>query len=699
MMSCSPARLAPLLALCALAGATTACLDDAELGSAEQPVELSPIERISLRSGPYAAEGRARAISSDGRLLLYTAYSGSSTALWLMDRTTGTRTVVSLPGDRILDARMSADGNAIAVSINSGGTGSARAPGVYVLDRATGAWTTVYLGTVAWHGLALSASGSHVGFVTFAALDPVDTNGTFDVYVWNRAKNRIDLGTRGRDGAILSSRVAIRGKIFLSADGDKLAYTYEDIDTYVDVALVRDLSSGVVEPLFRSPGGVEETRTSMRPIGAMTPDARFFLVDRVGRLVVLDRLSSTLELVQRTTHGAMVASRSAEEVALSDDGRLVLWTTSHSLEPIDTGSVDVFVHDRWMGTTQRVSTPLDGGTADHNSGTTLAIAGGGSLAAFDSFASNLVAGDTYDLDVFARPIEAMPGEVVQINRWESGVPALTEYQNAGLVTDGGIRAYVDGSGSRVTSVSGTTTMTGTNGAATTVELELAWNGAGYDGFVRYDDPDGGAFDSRTEGAPVSLAVSRIGDREVLVDLAYATHGLRVTVRSDEPHEVLASGWVWAHATTGDYDAPTPYAYNPTGWANRITRLATGRYRVRFARQAGALGAVVHVAAYGDGNAWCKYERQAAGPTGELEVYVRCFTPTGTPVDARFVASFTLDRRVTGAAGRAWLSYGGSGTALRDAASSSGGSVLLGRSGAGTYGVTLTGQSGSPRNVM
>lgn len=700
MSSRSPARLFALLGLCALTGSTTACLDQAELGDAEQHVELSPIERISLRSGAYAAEGRARAVSADGRLVLYTARNGSSTALWLMDRTTGTRTVVSLPGDRILDARMSADGNAIALSVNTGGTGADRAAGVYFLDRTTGVWTTVYLGTVEWRGLAISASGSHVGFVTYAALEPTDTNGTFDAYVWNRAKNRIDLGTRGRDGAILSSRVALRGKIFLSADGGKLAYTYENIDDHVDVALVRDLATGAIESLFRKPSGVEEPRWASDPIGAMTPDARYFLVDRSDhRMAVLDRLTSTLELVQRTTSGTMVSSLSSSDLALSDDGRLVLWASGASLDPIDTYNDDVFVHDRWMGTTQRLTAQADGGPANHHSGNTLTLAGGGSLAAFESLASNLVAGDTYDQDVFARPLDALPGEVVQLNRWRTGGGPVVEYQNAGLVTGGGIDTYVDGSGSRVTSMSGTATLVGTNGAAASASVQLTWNGDGYDGFITYSDPHGGSFDSRTAGTPTALTVTRIGDREALVDLAYASDGLRLVVRADEPHAVLASGWVWAHAETGDYDAQTPYAYNPTGWANRITRLALGQYRVRFARQAGALGAVVHVAAYGDGNAWCKYERQAVGPTSELEVYVRCFAPTGAPADARFVASFVHDRRITGAAGRAWLSFGGTGTSLRDSASSSGGSVLLGRTGTGLYGVTLSGQGGTPSNVM
>ncbi len=697
---CRLARAALLATLTTTAVAS--CADELTLGEDAEAVLLSPTEKLSVRAPGDVGDtsGRPLAVSADGRFVVIRDVHDRSLRAWLLDRAADTRTIIDLPRDFIRDVRMSADGNRIAMSLATRDDGSGRPAGVYVLDRSTGEWTTAFVGDVELRSLSISASGSHVAFVTYQALDPLDTNGTFDVYVYSLLKNTLTLASRAVDGAILPSYTGLRGETFLSADGGKVAYTYERLDDYQDFAVVRDLSSGAIEQASRRPNGAPEPASALRPIEDMTPDGRFFLVYRHGLLHVLDRLTSTLELVERTSDGiARPSSTSGLGAELSDDGRLVVWTTTATIDPLDTSLRDVYIHDRWMGTTQRVTTPY---TGVHNNGDAndALISGDGTLAAFESAASTLVPGDDLYRDAFARPLEAAPGEVVQLNRWKNDVyGAVVEYQNAALVTDGGIAAYVDGSGSRVTSIAGTATYVGRTGGAATAEVQLTFDGTGYDGFVRYTDPSGETFDSRTAGTPASLTVTLLSDREALIDLRYASDGLRLTVRAEQPFDVLASGWAWAHNATGDYDASTGYSYNPTGWNNRITRTALGQYKVRFTRQAGALGATVHVAAYGAGNAWCKYDRQEASPAGDLDVMVRCFTPAGAAVDSRFVASFALDTRVTGAAGHAWLSYGGVGSTLRASSSSSGGNVLFGRSGVGTYGVTLAGQSGAPANVM
>jgi hypothetical protein len=704
MSSLSHTLLARAVALATLTTAAAGCADELTLGEDAEAVLLSPTEKLSQREPGRSQQASPHAVSADGRFALFTEYRSNSGRLTVLDRTTGERTIVDQPGDWIQEARMSADGNTVAVSLRTRpDRPDSRPAGVYVLDRSTGAWTTVHLGDVEHHGLSLAASGSHVGFVTYQALDPLDTNGTFDVYVHSLLKNTRTLASRAIDGGILPSFTGVRGETFLSADGGLVAYTYEHLDDHRDFALLRDLSSGALESLTRRPNGAAVDAWALRAVEDMSPDGRFFLVYRDGALHVLDRLTSTLELVERATDGTpRPTSSSGLGAELSDDGRLVVWTTPTTIDPLDTGLRDVYVHDRWMGTTQRVTAPY---TGVHNDGdaNTARISGNGALAAFDSESSTLVPGDDLYRDAFARPLEAVPGEVVQLNRWKNDVyGSVVEYQNAALVTDGGIAAYVDGARARVTAIAGTATYVGRTGGAATAEVQLTFNGTGYDGFVRYTDPSGESFDSRTAGTPASLTVTLLSDREAKIDLAYtgsSGHGLRLTVRGEEPFDVLASGWAWAHAATGDYDANTVYAYNPTGWTNRITRTALGQYKVRFTRQGGALGAVVHVAAYGDGNAWCKYDRQEQSLSGDLDVFVRCFTPAGAAVDSRFVASFALDTRVTGAAGHAWLSYGGVGSTLRASSSSSGGNVLFGRSGVGTYGVTLVGQSGAPANVM
>ena len=88
--------------------------------------------------------------------------------------------------------------------------------------------------------------------------------------------------------------------------------------------------------------------------------------------------------------------------ALSGDGRYVAYSSyASNLVADDTnGREDVFVHDRNTGATTRVSVTSDGTQADHRSGTPK-ISADGRYITFASEASNLVPGDTNaETDVF-----------------------------------------------------------------------------------------------------------------------------------------------------------------------------------------------------------------------------------------------------------------------------------------------------------
>jgi Tol biopolymer transport system component len=89
---------------------------------------------------------------------------------------------------------------------------------------------------------------------------------------------------------------------------------------------------------------------------------------------------------------------------ISADGRFLAFTSSASnLVPGDTNGVyDVFVHDRRWGTIERVSVGPGGVQGNRESGAAT-ISADGRFVAFDSSASNLVPGDTNDEDdVFVR---------------------------------------------------------------------------------------------------------------------------------------------------------------------------------------------------------------------------------------------------------------------------------------------------------
>jgi Tol biopolymer transport system component len=90
--------------------------------------------------------------------------------------------------------------------------------------------------------------------------------------------------------------------------------------------------------------------------------------------------------------------------AISDDGRYVAFLSAASnLVPHDTnGTWDIFVRDRWAATTRRASVASDGTQANDVS-TSAVLSADGRYVAFESWATNLVPGDTNGTrDVFIR---------------------------------------------------------------------------------------------------------------------------------------------------------------------------------------------------------------------------------------------------------------------------------------------------------
>ncbi len=96
------------------------------------------------------------------------------------------------------------------------------------------------------------------------------------------------------------------------------------------------------------------------------------------------------------------ANSSSTVVTVSADGRYVAFESiASNLVSGDTNGVrDIFVHDRQTGQTTRISVASDGTQANGNSFSP-ALSADGRFVAFDSFANNLVSGDTNGLnDIF-----------------------------------------------------------------------------------------------------------------------------------------------------------------------------------------------------------------------------------------------------------------------------------------------------------
>src|SRR5438093_763515 len=156
---------------------------------------------------------------------------------------------------------------------------------------------------------------------------------------------------------------------------------------------------------------------------ALSADGRFVAFDSaatdlvagdtngVSDVFVHDRQTGTTERVSVASDGAQ-GNNASSYPALSADGRFVAFDSdATNLVAGDTnGTTDVFVHDRQTGTTERVSVASGGGTQGNGKSGGFfafpALSADGRFVAFQSDATNLVAGDTNgttDVFVHDRP--------------------------------------------------------------------------------------------------------------------------------------------------------------------------------------------------------------------------------------------------------------------------------------------------------
>src|SRR5205823_3306605 len=139
-------------------------------------------------------------------------------------------------------------------------------------------------------------------------------------------------------------------------------------------------------------------------------------------IFIRDRATGTTELVS-VAAGGTGADGNSFNPAISPDGRYVAFDSeATNLVASDTnGFPDVFVRDRLTGTTERVSVASGGAQGNSSSGRP-AISADGRYVAFESAASNLVAGGTFgNFDIFVR--DRLTGTTERVSVTSGGVPA------------------------------------------------------------------------------------------------------------------------------------------------------------------------------------------------------------------------------------------------------------------------------------
>src|SRR5215212_5390958 len=123
---------------------------------------------------------------------------------------------------------------------------------------------------------------------------------------------------------------------------------------------------------------------------------------------VHDRTTGATQRVNVNSSGTEANGQTYYAASMSADGRYVAFLSgATNLVSGDTnGVVDLFVRDLQAGTTQRVSVDSSGTQANESSYGTPSISADGRYVAFSSWASNLSANDTGISDVFVRDLQA-----------------------------------------------------------------------------------------------------------------------------------------------------------------------------------------------------------------------------------------------------------------------------------------------------
>jgi len=412
------------------------------------PVTGQVTSRVSVDSGGAQGDGDGSqpAVSADGRYVAFSSYATNLVAgdtnaaedVFVRDRQSGTTERVSVDSAGVeVDfggsvPTLSADGRYVTFVSSASNLVPGTTNGwyqIYLHDRQTGATERVSVDSAGVEGndnstdySPISDDGRYVAFTSTATnLVPGDTNGFGDIFLHDRqtgAIERVSVSTAGAQANNQSFTVS------MSSDGRYLAFRSNasnlvagDTNGVGDI-FVRDRLLGTTERVSRSTAGVQGNASSESP--SMTPDGRYVAFRSASSVLVPgdtnaandtfvhDRQTGITERVSLSSSGAQGNNFSGGHPDISADGRFVSFGASASnLVAGDTNATwDVFVRDRQLGTTERVSvssTGAQGNGASQPSGQRNAITADGRFVAFESEATNLVSGDTNGFDdIFIR---------------------------------------------------------------------------------------------------------------------------------------------------------------------------------------------------------------------------------------------------------------------------------------------------------
>jgi len=229
----------------------------------------------------------------------------------------------------------------------------------------------------------------------------------FAAHASAQSTTRVSVSSSGEQGNSYSSSAAVPS---ISSDGRLVAFQSNASNLVagdtngVEDAFVHDRVTGQTTRVNLTPAGAQVAASAARPF--ISANGRFVVFDSGSEQIVpgdtnnqqdvfvYDRVTGVSTLDSLTSTGAQ-ANNGCAYASISSDGRFVAFQSSATnLVPGDTnGQSDIFVRDRLLGVTTRVSVSSAGVQANNITDAPM-ISANGRFIAFASAASNLVTGDT-----------------------------------------------------------------------------------------------------------------------------------------------------------------------------------------------------------------------------------------------------------------------------------------------------------------
>ncbi len=431
--------------LAALAGAAVLALaGHTALFAAPPQCGSGTTERVSVSSSGVQGSGTSSngsgSLSASGRYVVFSSEASNLVQgdtnlkkdVFVRDRLAGQTTRVSVSSSGVQGNRNSSggyitpDGRYVGFGSdawNLVGGDTNWMDDVFVHDRQTGETNRVSVssegdqGNGGSYGGMLSADGQYAAFASYASnLVPRDTNGYWDIFVHDRESGetrRVSVSSGGEEANGYCNYPAISDNGRYVAFGSAASNLVSgDTNGHWDV-FVHDRETGQTTRVSVDSGGLQGNSVSAYPsvsaggrYVAFESDAANLIsgdTNNKSDVFVHDRQTGATTRVSISTAGAQGDSYSMEPCISADGLRVAFESFASNLVAGDTnGATDVFVHDRHTGETWRASVS-SAGVQGNSTSDRVAISADGRCVSFASYADNLVPGDTnWKKDVFVR---------------------------------------------------------------------------------------------------------------------------------------------------------------------------------------------------------------------------------------------------------------------------------------------------------